>query len=85
MKLQILFVQVVTSQIEPLTDQQQLEVYSLRQSSQQAEDALSQGIDRLQQNLAESVATDLGSGNYRAQLAAAIDKLQALEGFVKQV
>nr|KJB64193.1 hypothetical protein B456_010G045700 [Gossypium raimondii] len=42
------------------------------------------GIDRLQQNLAESVATDLSSGNYRAQLAAAIDKLQALEGFVKQ-
>ncbi|TYH65381.1 hypothetical protein ES332_D06G052100v1 [Gossypium tomentosum] len=75
---------VVMSQIEPLTDQQQLEVYNLQQSSQQAEDALSQGIDRLQQNLAESVATDLSSGNYRAQLAAAIDKLQALEGFVKQ-
>ncbi|KAA3476717.1 transcription factor TGA7-like [Gossypium australe] len=54
MKLQILFVQVVMSQIEPLTDQQQLEVYNLQQSSQQAEDALSQGIDRLQQNLAES-------------------------------
>ncbi|XVE95375.1 hypothetical protein REPUB_Repub02eG0091700 [Reevesia pubescens] len=75
---------VVMSQIEPLTDQQHLEVFNLRQSSQQAEDALSQGIDKLQQNLAQSVAADLSSGNYRAQMAAAIDKLEALEGFVDQ-
>ncbi|OMO94120.1 hypothetical protein COLO4_16515 [Corchorus olitorius] len=75
---------VVMSQIEPLTDQQHLEVFNLRQSSQQAEDALSQGIDKLQQNLAQSVAADLSSGNYRAQMAAAIDKLEALEGFVNQ-
>ncbi|WRX31273.1 Basic-leucine zipper domain - like 10 [Theobroma cacao] len=75
----------VMSQIEPLTDQQHLEVCNLRQSSQQAEDALSQGIDKLQQNLAQSVAADLSSGNYRVQMAAAIDKLEALEGFVNQV
>ncbi|XWS23833.1 hypothetical protein CRYUN_Cryun28dG0049100 [Craigia yunnanensis] len=75
---------VVMSQIEPLTDQQHLEVCNLRQSSQQAEDALSQGIDKLQQNLTQSVAADLSSGNYRAQMAAAIDKLEALEGFVNQ-
>ncbi|KAK6277415.1 hypothetical protein POUND7_017738 [Theobroma cacao] len=74
----------VMSQIEPLTDQQHLEVCNLRQSSQQAEDALSQGIDKLQQNLAQSVAADLSSGNYRVQMAAAIDKLEALEGFVNQ-
>ncbi|XVF64695.1 hypothetical protein PTKIN_Ptkin09bG0188300 [Pterospermum kingtungense] len=75
---------VVMSHIEPLTDQQHLEVYNLQQSSQQAEDALSQGIDKLQQNLALSVAADLSSGNYRAQMAAAMDKLEALEGFVNQ-
>ncbi|XVF39449.1 hypothetical protein PTKIN_Ptkin01aG0035800 [Pterospermum kingtungense] len=75
---------VVMSQIEPLTDQQQLEAFNLRHSSQQAEDALSQGIDKLQQNLAQSVAADLSSVDYRPQMAAAIDKLEALEGFVTQ-
>ena len=85
MKLWILFVQVVMSHIEPLTDQQHLEVCNLRQSSQQAEDALSQGIDKLQQNLAQTVAADLSSGNYTVQMAAAINKLEALEGFVNQV
>ncbi|TYI44226.1 hypothetical protein ES332_A01G222100v1 [Gossypium tomentosum] len=75
---------VVVPQIEPLTDQQHLEVCNLRQSSQQAEDALSQGVEKLQQSLAESVASDLCSGNYRAQMVAAIDKLEALENFVSQ-
>ncbi|MBA0823976.1 hypothetical protein Goarm_020667, partial [Gossypium armourianum] len=75
---------VVVPQIEPLTDQQHLEVCNLRQSSQEAEDALSQGVEKLQQSLAESVASDLCSGNYRAQMVAAIDKLEALENFVSQ-
>ncbi|XVE60413.1 hypothetical protein DITRI_Ditri05aG0126700 [Diplodiscus trichospermus] len=75
---------VVMPQVEPFTDQQHLEVCNLRQSSQQAEDALSQGIDKLQQNLAQSVAADLSAANYRIQMAAAIDKLEALEGFVNQ-
>ncbi|KAE8679796.1 Transcription factor TGA3 [Hibiscus syriacus] len=72
---------VVVLQIEPLTDQQHLEVCNLRQSSQQAEDALSQGVDKLQQSLAEGVASDLCSGNYKAQMVDAIDKLEALENF----
>ncbi|KAE8653886.1 Transcription factor TGA1 [Hibiscus syriacus] len=75
---------VVVQQIEPLTDQQHLEVCNLRQSSLQTEDALSQGVDKLQQSLAEGVASDLCSGNYRAQMVAAIDKLEALENFVSQ-
>ncbi|KAF9661319.1 hypothetical protein SADUNF_Sadunf19G0055700 [Salix dunnii] len=41
----------LTSQLEPLTDQQLADVCNLRQSSQQAEDALPQGIDKLQQTL----------------------------------
>ncbi|KDP32726.1 hypothetical protein JCGZ_12018 [Jatropha curcas] len=76
---------VLMSQLEPLTDQQMVDVCNLRQSSQQAEDALSQGIDKLQQTLAHSIAADITSGgSYRAQMAAAIEKLEALEGFVNQ-
>ncbi|MBA0854954.1 hypothetical protein Goshw_007029 [Gossypium schwendimanii] len=75
---------VVMSHIEPLTDQQQLEVCNLRQSSQQAEDALSQGIDKLQQNFSCCVASDLSWGHYRAEMAVATDIIEALEGFVNQ-
>lgn len=78
--------QVLMSQLEPLTDQQLVDVCNLRQSSQQAEDALSQGIDKLQQTLAQSIAADITSGgSYAAQMAAAVEKLEALEGFVNQV
>lgn len=71
---------------EPLTDQQLLDVCNLRQSSQQAEDALSQGMDKLQQTLAQSIVTDpVGAGNYRSQMAEAVEKLDALESFVNQV
>lgn len=74
------------SHFEPLTDQQLLDVCNLRQSSQQAEDALSQGMDKLQQTLAQSIVTDpVSSGNYRSQMAEAVEKLDALESFVNQV
>lgn len=68
--------------LQPLTDQQVLEVRNLQQSSQQAEDALSQGIDKLQQSLAESIVID---AVIESHMAAAIENLQALEGFVNQV
>lgn len=73
--------------LQPLTDQQILEVRNLQQSSQQAEDALSQGIDKLQQSLAENIVIDAvnESTEYPAHMAAAIENLQALEGFVNQV
>lgn len=71
---------------EPLTDQQLLDVCNLRQSSQQAEDALSQGIDKLQQTLAQSMVSDsVGAGSYRSQMAEAVHKLDSLESFVSQV
>jgi transcription factor TGA len=62
-------------------------VRNLQQSSQQAEDALSQGIDKLQQSLAESIVIDavIESTHYPTHMAAAIENLQALEGFVNQV
>ncbi|ESQ27327.1 hypothetical protein EUTSA_v10018715mg [Eutrema salsugineum] len=78
---------VVMPYLQPLTDQQILEVRNLQQSSQQAEDALSQGIDKLQQSLAESIVIDavIESTDYPPpHMAAAIENLQALEGFVNQ-
>ncbi|KAK0597207.1 hypothetical protein LWI29_022997 [Acer saccharum] len=44
---------LLVNQLEPLTEQQLVAIYNLQQSSQQAEDALSQGMDALQQSLAE--------------------------------
>ena len=71
---------------EPLTDQQLLDVCNLRQSSQQAEDALSQGMDKLQQTLAQSMVSDsAAAGSFRPQMAEAVDKLDSLENFVNQV
>lgn len=74
--------------VEPLTDQQLLAVRNLQQSSQQAEEALSQGLDKLQQGLVESIAVQIKvveSVNHGAQMASAMENLQALESFVNQV
>ncbi|MQM11179.1 hypothetical protein Taro_044084 [Colocasia esculenta] len=78
--------QVLSPQLEPLTEHQLMAVHNLQQSSQQAEDALSQGIDKLQQTLAEAVVSDpLGaSSNCMRQMATAVGKLEALAGFVTQ-
>lgn len=74
--------------VEPLTDQQLLEVRNLQQSSQQAEEALSQGLDKLQQGLVESIVNEIRvvePVSYGPQMASAMENLQALEGFVNQV
>ncbi|KAL1290102.1 hypothetical protein HN51_058492 [Arachis hypogaea] len=71
--------------IEPLTEQQRLDVCNLGQSCQQAEDALSQGMEKLQQTLADSIAAgQLMEGSYIPQMATAIEKLEALVSFVNQ-
>ncbi|KAA8546874.1 hypothetical protein F0562_003303 [Nyssa sinensis] len=76
---------VLVPQLEPLTDQQVYDVYNLKQPCQQAEDALSEGMDKLQQTLSETVAADqLGEGNYMPQMATAMEKLEALVCFVNQ-
>mgnify|MGYP007059645618 FL=1 len=78
-------------QLEPLTEQQLLAVCNLQQSSQQAEEALSQGMEALQQNLADTLAApgSLGSSSnvasYMVQMAMAMGKLGTLENFVRQV
>ncbi|KAL7097732.1 hypothetical protein ACP275_10G161800 [Erythranthe tilingii] len=84
---------LLVNQLEPLTEHQVTGMYNLRESSQQAEDALSQGMDALQQSLAETLAsgsvgpTEGPSGNvanYMGQMAMAMGKLGTLEGFLRQ-
>ncbi|KAL7197664.1 hypothetical protein ACSBR2_020233 [Camellia fascicularis] len=83
---------LLVNQLEPLTEQQLAGIDKLQQSSQQAEDALSQGMEALQQSLAETLAngsTDpSGSSgnvaNYMGQMAMAMGKLGTLDGFVCQ-
>ncbi|ERM94038.1 hypothetical protein AMTRI_Chr04g250580 [Amborella trichopoda] len=83
---------ILLSHLEPLTEQQLMGICNLQQSSQQAEDALSQGMEALQQSLAETLASgSLGppgsSGNvanYMGQMAMAMGKLGTLENFLRQ-
>ncbi|KAK9062899.1 hypothetical protein SSX86_020089 [Deinandra increscens subsp. villosa] len=79
---------LLITQLEPLTEQQLLAIGNLQQTSQQAEDALSQGMEALQQSLAETIAGSLGSSsnvaNYMGQMAMAMGKLGTLEGFIRQ-
>ncbi|KAM7516783.1 hypothetical protein LguiA_006366 [Lonicera macranthoides] len=72
---------VLMPQIEPLTDQQLVSVCNLQRSCQQAEDALSQGMDKLQQTLSQSITADT---TVASSMSAAMEKLDALEGFVNQ-
>ncbi|KAG6529018.1 transcription factor TGA4-like isoform X1 [Zingiber officinale] len=79
---------VLLPQLDPLTEQQMHAVYNLQQSSQQAEDALSQGMEKLQQTLAEILASDAsgsdGVANYMGQMVNAMGNLEALVNFVSQ-
>ncbi|XP_004497935.1 bZIP transcription factor TGA10 [Cicer arietinum] len=82
-------IKVIISQIEPLTEQQILGICGLQQSTQQAEDALSQGLDALNQSVSQTITSDSLScppnmTNYMGQMALAMNKLSSLEGFVRQ-
>ena len=89
----VIRVQLLANQLEPLTEQQLTGIYNLRESSQQAEDALSQGMDALQQSLAETLANGTSGpegssgnvANYMGQMAMAMGKLGTLDGFLRQV
>uniref|UniRef100_A0A0D9UZQ9 DOG1 domain-containing protein n=1 Tax=Leersia perrieri TaxID=77586 RepID=A0A0D9UZQ9_9ORYZ len=89
--LKVRKLQLLSTQLEPLTEQQLSGIANLQQSSQQAEDALSQGMEALQQSLAETLAGSLGSSgstgnvaNYMGQMAMAMGKLGTLENFLRQ-
>jgi transcription factor TGA len=83
--------QLLANQLEPMTERQLMGINNLQQTSQQAEDALSQGMESLQQSLADTLSSGtLGSsssGNvasYMGQMAMAMGKLGTLEGFIRQ-
>ncbi|KAK7358929.1 hypothetical protein VNO77_00870 [Canavalia gladiata] len=70
---------------EPLTEQQMFDACGLEKSCQQAEDALSQGMEKLQQMLADSVGSgQLVEGTYTPQMDTAMERLEALVSFVNQ-
>ncbi|PKU65402.1 transcription factor TGAL5 [Dendrobium catenatum] len=80
---------ILMPHLDPLTEQQLVGLCNLQQSSQQAEEALSQGLEQLQQSLADTVASgslseDPKVGNYMGQMAMALGKIGNLEGFVRQ-
>ncbi|KAJ6852595.1 transcription factor HBP-1b(c38)-like [Iris pallida] len=82
---------LLSNQLEPLTEQQVVGLCNLQETSQQAEDALSQGMEALQQSLAEtlsSASSSTGSSgnvaNYMGQMAMAMGKLGTLENFLCQ-
>ncbi|KAG2555852.1 transcription factor TGAL4-like isoform X1 [Panicum virgatum] len=75
-------------QLDPLTEQQLVGICNLQQSSQQAEEALSQGLEQLHQSLADTMAggslIDDANMSFMGQMALALGKLSNLEGFVIQ-
>ncbi|XP_071713806.1 transcription factor TGA4-like [Rutidosis leptorrhynchoides] len=75
---------ILIPQIE-LNDTQLMKVRRLRQSCEQAEEAVTQGLEKLQQNLAQSITIDItGVGSYNSQMNCAIERLEALEIFLNQ-
>lgn len=76
---------VLMPHLELLTEEQHQNVSTLAQSCQQAEDALTQGMLKLHQFLADTVsAGQLGEENYLQQMHSAIEKLEHLIRFVNQ-
>lgn len=83
---------IIVSHLEPLTDQQLIGICNLQQSSQQAEDALFQGMEALQQSLTETLSPSSFStshcsdnvSSYMNQMAIAMGKLGTLENFLRQ-
>lgn len=67
-----------------LTEQQLMGIYSLQHSSQQAEEALSQGLEQLQQSLIDTLAASQVIDGMQ-QMAVALGKVSNLEGFIRQV
>lgn len=78
------------SQVEPLSEQQLMTICGVQQSTQEAEEGLSQGLESLTASLSETIASDSltlppNINTYMPQMALAINKLSTLEGFIRQV
>ncbi|XP_010557413.1 PREDICTED: transcription factor TGA2.2 isoform X2 [Tarenaya hassleriana] len=76
-------IKMVVGQMELVTEQQMMGIYSLQHSSQQAEEALSQGLEQLQHSLIDHISSLPLLDDFH-QMALAIAKLSNLEGFVRQ-
>ncbi|XP_061374067.1 transcription factor TGA9-like isoform X3 [Gastrolobium bilobum] len=74
---------MLVQQLEPLAEQQIMGIYGLRHSSQQAEEALSQGLEQLHHSLVETIAGGPVVDGVQ-QMVLAMSKLANLEGFVRQ-
>ncbi|XP_040993260.1 transcription factor TGA9-like isoform X2 [Juglans microcarpa x Juglans regia] len=77
-------IKTLIGQLDPLTEQQLVGIYRLQQSTQQAEEALSQGQEQLQQSLIETIAAAGPVIDGMQQMVVALGKLSNLEGFVRQ-
>ncbi|CAM8953173.1 hypothetical protein QQ045_017729 [Rhodiola kirilowii] len=76
---------ILVPQLDPLAENQLLDICNLRRSCQQAEDALSQGIDKLQEIVVDTlVAGQMDEGSCVPQITATMDKLGDLVSFVHQ-
>ncbi|KAJ1286314.1 hypothetical protein BS78_03G344000 [Paspalum vaginatum] len=80
---------ILIPQLDPLTEQQLMGICNLQQSSEQAEEALAQGLHQLHQSLADTVAAGtLNDGaaapNYMSLMTVALEKLASLENFYQQ-
>ncbi|XP_057455983.1 transcription factor TGA9 isoform X2 [Lotus japonicus] len=74
---------MLIQQLEPLAEQQIVGIYGLRHSSQQAEEALSQGLEQLRHFLIDTIAGAPVVDGVQ-QMVVAMGKLANLEGFVHQ-
>ncbi|TKY67070.1 TGACG-sequence-specific DNA-binding protein TGA-2.1 [Spatholobus suberectus] len=74
---------MLIQQLDPLAEQQYMGIYGLRHSSLQTEEALTQGLEQLQQSLVDTIAGGPVVDGVQ-QMVAAMGKLANLEGFVAQ-
>lgn len=84
------WIQILLSRIEPLTEQQMMGLYSLKTSTNEAENSLTQGLEALQRTLLDTIASDdlsypSNMTNYMEQMVVAVNRLSTLEGLVRQV
>lgn len=75
---------MLTQQLEPLAEQQIVGIMELRQSSYQAEEALSQGHEELHHCIVDTIAGGPVIDGVQ-QMVAAMARISNLEGFVHQV
>ncbi|XP_075489374.1 transcription factor TGA9-like [Primulina tabacum] len=76
-------IKMLIPQLDPLTEQQLVGICGLQQSSQQAEEALTQGLDQLHKSLLQTIANSSLIDSMH-HMVIALGKLSNLEGFVRQ-